>query len=271
MKTNIVLLAVSLVTASAFAGEPDVTIGVSGGYILPIHSGTFNFTNPEYDTTEIGKTRYSLKNGTGFHSALNGVFVLDNSAQFSLGATVGYSRFPSQSDEPGESYPSRKANGDTVRTTTFYRNEYSQGALAVNLDLRCKLFDDNGLGVQVGASSAYMISNSYRFTYNIIFPDDNVGFPPPDPPNYTHKPFVKDFELRFADENRSSLLLYEGELPDINPLQVSFRAGVFYDITLSGIILSPSVVYHFPLTKVSSSQDWKISQLSFSLDVRFAL
>ncbi|MBS1538942.1 MAG: hypothetical protein JST20_14485 [Bacteroidetes bacterium] len=82
---------------------------------------------------------------------------------------------------------------------------------------------------------------------------------------------VNSFEPEFKDETRTEAYLYKGELPDINPLQISLRAGLFYDIAIEGILISPSVVYHFPFTKITSTQNWKIHQLIGSLDIRIPL
>lgn len=264
-----ILFSFLIVIISAVGGEQTVSVGVSGGYSVPVHFGTFNFVNPEYDSTEFGKTRYSFDTGRGFQFGVNGVFGLDKAGRFSLSASGVYSYLSSKTDQEGNSYPGRLPNGDIVRIETFYRNEYSQGSLTANLDFRFIPFDDSTLGILAGASGSYILSSFYRFTYNLTDKNDNPSADPFDP--FIHKPYVKDFPLRFANDSNSSILMYEGELPDITPLQVSLRTGVFYDFSIRGIILSPSIVYQFPLTKISSSQDWKIHQLIGSIDVRYQL
>jgi hypothetical protein len=263
MKILVSYVVALLVSASAFAGEPSVSVGGSGGIVVPFHTGNFNFVNPQYNNTDIGKSRYSFSSGMGFQSAANGVFTLDKTGRFSLATTFGYSQFTSHSDKEGDDYPSRLANGDTVTTRTYFYNEYSQKSLFTNIDLRCKPFESNEFGIIAG------VSGSYIFSYNFVFDPSSGRLP--DLNLSGIKPVVRDYEPRYADDTRTNILLYMGELPDIQRFQASLRAGVFYDIPLSEIIVSPSIVYHFPLTKVSSSQTWRISTVSCTIDVRVPL
>ncbi len=273
------LFAVVIVSSSSVASESSVSIGISGGYVVLMHSGIFNFTNPEFSSKEYGQLRYSFSSGEGFRAAVNGVFTLDKADRFSLASCIEYSNISSKSDNAGESYPLRLPDGEPILTETYYRNKYSQEAISIDFDIRYKPFENNNFGGLIGMVGSYIVSNSYRFTYNIVFNPNNPGIP------FSNKkeretaivtpldmePIVKDFIPRYTDETRTSILFYEGELPDINPLQVSLRAGIFYDFTIKGIILSPSIVYHFPLTRISSSQDWKVSQLIGAFDVRIPL
>lgn len=272
MKLITFMLVLLLANATAFAGEPTVWVGVSGGYIVPIHSGTFNFSNPNLDTTNVGKSRYSFDKGVGFHISANGVFILDKASRYSLGASIGYSQFSSYSEKIIDSYFSQLANGDSVLNEFFIGNEYSQSAISADFDLRYKPFDNNGLGIIGGASVTFITSSSYRYIYGLVFNPNSPGVPfELSIIKLDSLHGVNGFEPKFKDETRTEAYLYKGELPDINPLQISLRAGLFYDIAIEGIMISPSVVYHFPFTKITSSQDWKIHQLIGSLDIRIPL
>lgn len=254
---------------STFAGESTVSAGVSGGYSTPMHSSTFNFSNPEFSSMEYGQLRYSFGSGSGYTMAVNGVFMLDKTNRLSLASSVWYSNVSSKSDKAGESYPSRAPNGDTMRQETIYRNEYSQGTVSISFDLRYKVIESIGLGISAGISGSYITSSAYKFSF--IAPGIERPFDPYPIDSIFLKLPIKDFAPRYTDDSFLGVLFYEGELPDINPLQISLRAGVFYDFAIKGVILSPSIVYHFPLTRISSSQEWKISQLVGSVDVRIPL
>ncbi|MBI3260653.1 MAG: hypothetical protein HYZ54_14435 [Ignavibacteriae bacterium] len=262
------LFALMSVNASAIAGDQSFSFGFSGGYLVPIHSGSFTYINK--DTPYSGKFRFSFDKGAGVWTALTGTFKLDKESKFSIGTSLGYSSFTSEDDKERDSYVATLTYGEKVTTVMFFYNKFSEFALNATLNLRYKPFESNGLGILAGASGSYLISNSYLFIYDTVY---DASVPKVVKPyfNLNEPPIVGNFVPYYRDITHIAIIYYDGRLPDINLLQISLRTGLFYDFRVLGIILSPSIVYQYPLTKISSSQDWKIHRLICSIDARYQL
>ena len=262
------LFALILSNTSGICGEQTLSYGLSGGYLLPVHTGSFTFVNK--DTPYFGKFRFSFDKGTGLWTAITGTFILDKENKFSIGTSLGYESFTSEDNKVRDSYVAALPNGESVTTETFFYNKFSEVSLSASLNIRYKPFKNNGFGVLAGVSGSYIVSNTYLFVYDTVF---DASVPKVVKPyfNLNEPPVVGNFVPYYRDVPHTAIVYYDGKLPDITPLQFSLRTGIFYDFSISGIILSPSIVYQFPLTTISSSQDWKIHQFIGSIDVRYQL
>ena len=261
-------LCLLFVYVSALSSEQTLSFGLSGGYLLPIHTGSFTFVNK--NTPYFGKFRFSFDKGAGLWTAITGTFILDKDGKFLIGTSLGYASFTSDDDKVRDSYVATLPNGESVTTETFFYNKFSEVSLSAALNLRYKPFRNNNFGVLAGVSGSYIVSNSYLFVYDTVF---DASVPKVVKPYFdlNEPPVVGTFVPYYRDVLHTAIVYYDGKLPDINLLRVSLRTGIFCDFSIGGIILSPSIVYQFPLTKISSSQDWKIHQLIGSIDVRYQL
>lgn len=63
-----------------------------------------------------------------------------------------------------------------------------------------------------------------------------------------------------------------GAIPNSSSFRATLIAGASYDFYLSGeVVLAPEVMYHFPLTKVITDIDWRISSLHLGVQFKFGI
>lgn len=248
---------------SAFAHENVFSLGISGGYVMSVHSGTFNFENiPD------SFPRHAFDMGGGYRLGVVAVLPLELSGKWSVGLTIGIASTSNRKDEIIALFPAN-TDGKLIYSTLYNTVSFMSGAYFLEATGRFMPCDNYGLGFLGGGGLSYYHNDRYRQTIwyqnqgNIIIVDPDLS---------NEKPIVKKFPLRYTNRNYNEILVYEGEVSEVNSWQAYLRAGIFYDILLSKrLLVSPNATYDFPLMRVSSSQSWRIHQIAYSLDVRFGL
>ena len=266
MKTLPAFLGVALCCArgmSAAAGDDTISLGLSGGCVLPMHSGTFNFENvPD------SFPRHTFGTGSGFRLGLSMVMPLDTSGAWSAGLNVGVSSMSDYKEELREVFPAI-VDGKLIESGLYNTLKITLFSWYVEGEVRFKPFGNLGLGVMAGLGASYFAKTDYRQTNQLDIDCDRIIIGPKYP---DIEPVVRDYQPNFTNDCFNELLLYEGETPDANRWQAYWRGGVFYEFLVGKRwVISPSVSYNFPLVAVSSTQTWRIHQLAASVDVRLRL
>lgn len=75
------------------------------------------------------------------------------------------------------------------------------------------------------------------------------------------------------ETDSSAGICYDGEIPDLNPLRFSLKAGVQGEIPLfdNEWIITPGIYYDYGLTNVEASESWQVNSVMFQIDVRTVL
>lgn len=81
---------------------------------------------------------------------------------------------------------------------------------------------------------------------------------------------IKDDNYVFYGSEKSSDLIYKGEIEDINSFQFDIRIGMGYDFRIGPkYLLSPSAVFSYPFTKLTSGNSMRIMCLSLGLQLSY--
>lgn len=260
--------AVGLCPVRTLAGDAPLEIGVSGGYIMPLHTGTFNFEN--YTDTI---PAHSFTTGSGFRLGGTLVVPLESSGKWSLGVNMGVISHTSEAIETGVNFPIQISDSLTkLYVQAYHTFQYSAASLFCDIEASYKPLENSGFGGFFGLSGSYITSTSFRQTLHEVFdPNSPVHFDDLNSLDILKAPIIRDFWPEYTDETRTAILRYEGDTPNADKFQAYLRVGIFYDIPLGSLIISPSVSYQFPITTVTSSQSWRVHLLSGGVDVRVGL
>jgi hypothetical protein len=111
-------------------------------------------------------------------------------------------------------------------------------------------------GAAAGPALGYVLSGAIRQVETLVDPAD-ANFVGTDMPTI---------------DNGHSIVLFDGTMPEHSAMRFSLKGGVLAEVALPGDtwFVSPGVYYDYGLTKVTSSENWNLSVLSFQLDLRHA-
>ncbi len=106
-----------------------------------------------------------------------------------------------------------------------------------------------GLYVQVGPTLSMRLNASY---------------------DYTKK--QKDAGYVFKSNNQSETSIEKLDIPESQSLRLDLRAGVGYNLKLSrNMIFAPEVLFDYPLTKISSDDNWMVQTIHIIGVLKIAL
>lgn len=258
-----------LVTSSAFAGESTFSLGPLVNTSFQFHNGTHDFDNP-LEMNNPNKIIYSIKKFPlpSISMGISGVVPLNDDGKLALGFNIGLSHFRAFGEMKGETYNHTLENGDRVVLWSRFTNDLKQTSISTEFNLRYKPFNQNSFGISGGVATAYIVYSYSHYRHELVFNEAYTGVDFKSlhvEPIYT----VHGFKSRFTDDFSTALLLYQGDTPNLNLFQINMLAGLFYDINYENCIISPNIYYSFPLTGIVSSQEWQVSQLFVSVDMRF--
>lgn len=83
--------------------------------------------------------------------------------------------------------------------------------------------------------------------------------------------YVLTGNVRQGYETDSSAgICYDGEIPELNPLRFSLKAGVQGEISLfdNAWIVTPGIYYDYGLTNMEASENWQVNSVIFQIDFR---
>jgi len=80
--------------------------------------------------------------------------------------------------------------------------------------------------------------------------------------------FILNYWPRYTDGNRTSIIMYDGELPDTYQIRYSIMFGLQYRLEFFGLHLIPRINYSYGLTPLVGHDTWNVNQLQAGLDFR---
>lgn len=212
-----------------------------------------------------------FENGSanGFHiGAFYEHIIGDVTSRHSVVARILYNSMPAYFEKVGDTYPSLVDDGQggytTVLSSTQHTVDVSYNMLSLNLMYKFKVF--GGFVLTIGPDIDFIMSNALTQEYKIIEPD-NVQFKPVPPDPETGFPQYKD--------NNRTIVVYDGDIGEgagSASTRFGLKLGAQYEILTGGKIdIIPGIFYNMGLTNATENEDWKVSALQLSVDVRFAL
>lgn len=219
---------------------PNFFIGLEGGYSLNTYTGQYSTFE---GTTECGTFKDGSGSGLLFGLRIEYMF----SRRISLIGSILYE------DRSG------KFNKSSVAAPVFISDDKPpvdavlEEALEAKLNylsitplLKFKLLR-LGLDVVVGPSFNLLMSNKATQTENILSPSS----------------------LYFLGGSKSRTVI-DGEIKSKNSLIIDAKAGLLFEIPVTDLFsIVPEVMATFPLMKVTSEYDWKISTIQFLICFRY--
>lgn len=260
----------SVVTASAFSQDDDanplepgkapprIYVGPIGGFNQNYHTGGFaSFVQ------DVNCPTFGTGDATGYYAGISAEYLLGDvkDARTSIIARLAYDVRPAQFSEIGDAQPSRLIISETeeeiINSTTEHVAEIKFAM--INLDILFKyMIGNTRLGVTAGPSIGYALTGTINQQFNLVEPN-NVQF-------------IRDpaSPYQYANFDRS-IIVRDGDIPDFNALRFGIKAGLQYEINVKKMIVVPAVWYDFGLTKLTSTENWRVNAFQAGVDVRFAL
>jgi hypothetical protein len=122
-----------------------------------------------------------------------------------------------------------------------YRRELSVKLAYFTLSPMIELFPVGGLYVMAGPSVGVRVTSTQEYTKSLT--DENYEFVPND-----------DVSIRVDKDS--------GDIPEAESLRLDLRAGIGYNLRLSKhVSFAPEVSYIYPLTNISTDDDWSASAI----------
>jgi len=208
-----------------------------------------------------------FENGSsnGFHIGVFYEQILGKvDSKHSIVARLLYNSLPAYFEKVGDEYPSLVDDGQGGYTTVLSSTQHTVDVTynLISLDLMYKFNMVAGLVLTVGPSVDYVMSNNLSQKYSIVKPN-NVQFKPTNDPN-----------LKYINNNRT-IIVYDGDIgkgQGSSSTRFALKFGVQYEIITGGKVdFIPGFFYNLGLTNATSNENWKVSAIQASVDIRFAL
>jgi hypothetical protein len=271
---NFRLLVLALISFTLFS--------INGAFAQEAESGTDEFggkTNAIYLGPVVGYNRSmhnipselasfadnvpcpTFKNGTanGFHVGLFYEQPFSAKSAHSVIARAMFSTLPASFTVDGDNLPSLADDGaggyKTIYSTTQHTLDVNYNMLAFDVMYKFKAVGE--LVLTVGPTFDLMMTKKILQKYKIIAPD-NIQF-------------IKQPNVVYEDNYRT-IVVNDNEIKEGAGLRAAIKAGIQYEIRLGGRTeFIPGFFYNYAITKVTSTDDWRVNALQFSVDVRFTL
>jgi hypothetical protein len=249
---------------------PRIYVGPVAGYNRSLHAGGFS-------------SRFSEASCPNFETGTNNGYYIGISAEYLLGdvknsnssiiARVVYDNQPAFFERPGDDYPSRLGNGDTVRTAVRHTTDVKYTLLQFEVMYKFNI-PGTFLGITAGPQFGIPVSTNQDQRYELVFNAANPGvqFAAEDLAKIVPKEkWTKDFEPRFTNDTRTAIQLYNGEVINASSFRAAIKLGLQYEILLGRATLVPCAYYNLGITRINSDDPWRVNAIQFGADLRFAL
>lgn len=218
-------------------------IGVFGGPTFNTHTGQFT-------VSENGVVCCVFDGGSGVGIVAGAKAFIPLGDAFAISPRISFEDRSGKYVQETEAFSFLGANNQTE--TLRFHDELEMNLPGVTVDaLATYTFTSFGLYAALGPSAGILVGKDFTKTETI-----------PGPSGVT-----------FLDDGSVSKTINSGEIATANTLQFGARGGLGANIPISGgaITLNPEVLYTFPLTKVSSVDEVKVSGLQATLGILIGL
>lgn len=238
---------------------PRILIGPVVGFNQNFHTGGFaSFTNDE------NCPQFQSGNATGFYLGGSFEYLLGDprDARSSILFRGLLDLRPASFEEVGDNLPSRMQDGDESRvvfSTTSHNAEIEYTNL--NLEILYKLMlGETKIGIALGPSVGINLTTSAEQTFNLLEPQNAI---------FVEDPEFKAKGYEYTNDFRT-IVIQNGDVPDKSGIRFGMKAGLLYEVNVKKVLVVPHIFYDFGLTKVTSTDDWRVSSLQAGVDIRFA-
>ncbi len=249
--------------------KPRIYVGPVAGYNRSLHAGGFSSR-----FSEASCPNFETGTNNGYYFGLSGEYLLGDvkNSNSSVIARVVYDYQPAFFERPGDDYPSRLADGDTVRTAVRHTTDVQYTLLQFEVMYKFNI-PGTFLGITAGPQFGIPLSTKQDQRYELVFNPEAPGvqFAAEDLETLVPKEkWTEGFEPRFVDETRTSIQLYEGKLINASAFRAAIKLGLQYEILLGRAVLVPCAYYNLGITRINADDAWRVNALQFGADLRFA-
>lgn len=243
----------------------------------PIYIGPVAGFNRSLHTVELATFKESVVqcpvftdgNANGFYAGLSFEYMLGDlkKSNSSIIGRVLYNTMPASFTQTGDYYPSLVDNGtggtDVVYSETQHIMEVSYSMFTIEAMYKLNLFDTE-LGITVGPALDFPMTKTVLQQYKLTRPN-NVQF------NRIPEDEQQAKNIVYKDNDRT-IEVKNGDIDNASGVRMAVKAGLQYEIILKNKwYVVPSFYYNFPVTKVTSAEDWRVSAIQIGVDLRYAL
>jgi|GEM_PF-1090700 len=223
-------------------GRP-LLVGLFGGPTFNSHTGQFT-------VTENGIVCCVFDGGSGIGIVGGAKAFIPFGDAFGVSPRISYEDRSGTYTQETEAFSFLGANNQ-VETLRFH-DELGMNLPSVTIDaLATYTFTSFGLYAALGPSAGILVGKDYTKTETIPGPNG----------------------VTFKNSGGTSVTINSGNLGTANTLQLGARGGLGAAFPIAGgaVTLNPEVLYTFPLTKVSSVDEVKVSGLQATLGILIGL
>ena len=210
---------------------------------------------------------FSNGDDNGFYLGLGAEFPFkQTNNQHSISVKLIYNSMPSFFKvEEDKTYPSflvgldGKPLPETVNTST--RNTLQVKYNLITLEAIYSFQPEPSVPVRIAIGPTFDFAMTKTFTQNLELLSDNpdVSFIP--------KQEYIDKGYKYINNNRT-IVVKDGDVPDSSPLRIGIKLGVEFPFNMNKILIIPSAFYNFGVTKLTSSEDWRVNAFQIGVDIR---
>jgi len=215
-------------------GELAWKAGLGGGFVYGFSSGSL-----------LGECGYEFEglNGPGFYISASGSMPIDFFSD--LYASLGYQSLTLESTAEMKRLKAVQDEPVPVEVNMASKAEVSLSSINLDVYYKRKLLSEffvlGGIGLHIIASGE-------------INQDETI----------------KDDRFVFSGSEKTNDLIYKGEVKDINSFQFDVRIGLGYDFRIGAkYLLSPTAVFSYPFTKLTSASSMRIMTLSAGIQLSY--
>jgi hypothetical protein len=220
---------------------PSCYLGITGGYGLHTYQES-------YSVFEKGNPCGDFSDGDGKGIIVGITFEYLLSKKLSIVGDILYEDRSGSFKKTSLNYPFLDNNNVKQYADLEQNLDITLNYLTIMPSVKYKLLSA-GLGVTAGIGFNLLMSNSMTMNENILSPSNIV----------------------YIDGSRTKLIM-DGDIQSVNSFTIDAKAGIFWDLTLSPhVMISPRVLFSYPVLKVTNDYDWKIQSLEFLLTLNYGL
>ncbi len=211
--------------------------------------------------------------GNGFFVGLTYEQFLDSkiNSRHSLIGKVLYNYLPASLDvKTDDNYPSLVDDGKggytVVNTETNNKIEVDYSLITAEVLYKFNPIENFELGIFVGPTFDFAMKKHFEQKL-MLEGDNNVQFI-----RLSDEEQIKEFDklIRYEDNDRT-IVVNDEDIRDSNGFRLGIKAGIQYAIQFQGFAIFPHVAYNFGVTKLSSSEDWRVNAFQVGVDMRFSI
>lgn len=218
----------------------------------------------------------NFENGSanGFFAGASVEFMLGSAAnsRTSIIGRLMYSTMPSYFEQQGDNLPTtvnvQQQDGSLKPeqriTSINYLNDIDYSTIALDVLFKFNFIDivpgKIQLGVVGGPTFDYALTTGEINRMQLVSPENA---------SLVESPQAAENGWSYPDPR--TLQFNDGEIPDAQAFRMGLKVGAQLEITASGMIIVPNVMYNMGLTNLSPEFDWRVSALQIGVDLRFAI